>query len=58
MWAFKRKKKNVWVREAAQEVWCLVCNYEDLSLILKTHVKNPDVVVHTCNLSTGEAETN
>lgn len=51
MWAFKRKKK-VWAREAAQVVWCLACKYEELSLILKTHVKNPDVVVYICNWST------
>lgn len=31
--------------------------HEDPSLVPQTHIYNPGVVVHTCNLSAGEQET-
>lgn len=33
------------------------CKHGDLSAILRTRVKNPGIVVHGCNPSTGEEET-
>jgi hypothetical protein len=37
-------------------VKCLSCRREDPSLILRTHIKIPSTVTHTCNPTTGEVE--
>lgn len=43
--------------EMAPSVQRLLCNPEDLSLILCTHVKTPDAAICTSNPSAGKART-
>lgn len=42
--------------QIVQTVKCLLCEGEDLTVILKTHIKNPDVMTCDCNFSAGETE--
>lgn len=42
-----QKLNKVW--EMAQLVECLLCKDENLSLILRTHIKQLGSVVDTCN---------